>query len=157
MTSMPVAGLRPGPRTHQADLVVRNAKIFTGDPRRPAAGALTVTDGIIGVVGDDADVAGHIGPGTRALDALGRRVVPGLNARPGTPGRSSRPISAPSPTRPRPLSSPSTPESWPPSTSSPSTTASRCSNRCGSTPGSSGRSASVHSPLAILRCPQPGG
>ncbi|GAA1993226.1 amidohydrolase [Catenulispora subtropica] len=79
MASMPVAGLRPGSPTDPADLVVRNAKIFTGDPRRPAAGALTITGGTIGVVGDDADVAGHIGPGTRVLDALGRRVVPGLN------------------------------------------------------------------------------
>jgi predicted amidohydrolase YtcJ len=30
-------------------------------------------------VGDDSDIAGVIGPGTRVVDALGRRVIPGLN------------------------------------------------------------------------------
>jgi predicted amidohydrolase YtcJ len=79
MPSMPVAGLRPGDREDPADLVVRNARIHTADPRHPAASALTVCGGLIGVVGDDADVAPHIGPDTRVVDAQGRRVIPGLN------------------------------------------------------------------------------
>ncbi|MEU4954111.1 amidohydrolase [Streptomyces lavendulae] len=78
---MPVAGIAPSPEQHPgtADLVVRNAKVFTGDPGRPAAGAVAVRDGRILALGDDHDLAGLVGPATRVVDALGRRVVPGLN------------------------------------------------------------------------------
>ncbi|MER5932382.1 amidohydrolase [Streptomyces sp. NPDC002054] len=82
MTTMPVAGITPSPALPEdraADLVLRNARIHTGDPARPAASALAVRDGRITALGDDHDIAGHVGPGTRVLDALGRRVVPGLN------------------------------------------------------------------------------
>ncbi|MFJ3802831.1 amidohydrolase [Streptomyces sp. NPDC090088] len=77
---MPVAGVRPyeGVR-HPADLVVRNGRIHTGDPARPAASAVAITDGVFTAVGDDATVAPYIGPATRVVDALGRRVIPGLN------------------------------------------------------------------------------
>ncbi|AZM93962.1 amidohydrolase [Streptomyces sp. W1SF4] len=78
---MPVAGLLPSARAHPAtaDLVVRNAKVSTGDPARPAAAGVAVRDGRILALGDDNDLAGLIGPATRVVDALGRRVVPGLN------------------------------------------------------------------------------
>ncbi|MEU7508609.1 amidohydrolase [Streptomyces lavendulae] len=78
---MPVAGIASSPEQHPgtADLVVRNAKVFTGDPGRPAAGAVAVRDGRILALGDDHDLAGLVGPATRVVDALGRRVVPGLN------------------------------------------------------------------------------
>src|SRR5262249_50903094 len=79
MTSMPVAGIRPGAPAQPADLVLRNAKIFTGDPKRPAATALAVRDGSVTVVGGDREVAALAGPRTRVIDALGHRVVPGLN------------------------------------------------------------------------------
>jgi predicted amidohydrolase YtcJ len=62
-----------------ADLVVRNARIFTGDPARPYATAVAVTDRKITVVGDDADVMKAVGPTTRIVNARNRRVVPGLN------------------------------------------------------------------------------
>ena len=42
-------------------------------PRSPSP------NGRITAVGDEADVAALIGPGTRVIDALGRRVIPGLN------------------------------------------------------------------------------
>ncbi|WP_200895408.1 amidohydrolase [Kitasatospora griseola] len=76
---MPVAGVRPGTPEQPADLVVRNAKVFTNDPRRPQATAVAIRDGVIRAVGDDADTVPLVGPGTRVVDALGRRVVPGLN------------------------------------------------------------------------------
>ncbi|MFD8720074.1 amidohydrolase [Streptomyces sp. NPDC059629] len=76
---MPVGGLVPQADDDPADLVVRNAKIHTGDPNRPHAGAVAVRDGVVTVVGDDKDVAPHIGPATKVVDALGRRVIPGLN------------------------------------------------------------------------------
>jgi hypothetical protein len=61
------------------DLVLRNGRIFTGDPRRPYATALAVTNGRVTTVGDDAEIAALAGPTTRVIDALGRRVIPGLN------------------------------------------------------------------------------
>ncbi|MFC5721306.1 amidohydrolase [Streptomyces gamaensis] len=80
MTStMPVGGIRPGPGVPDpAGLVVRNARIHTGDPRLPAASAVAVRDGVFVAVGDDADIAAHVGPDTTVVDALGRRVIPGL-------------------------------------------------------------------------------
>lgn len=80
MSAMPVGGLVPRAADDDAaELVVRNGKFHTGDPDRPLAGAIAVRDGVITVVGDDRDVAPHVGAGTRVVDALGRRVVPGLN------------------------------------------------------------------------------
>jgi predicted amidohydrolase YtcJ len=80
-TSMPVAGLVPAPcREHaQADLLVRNAKVFTGDADRPEVRAVAIRDGRVAALGDDHDLAHLVGPGTRVVDALGRRVIPGLN------------------------------------------------------------------------------
>ncbi|KOV96135.1 amidohydrolase [Streptomyces sp. NRRL B-3648] len=76
---MPVGGLVPQAVDDAAELVVRNARIHTGDPVRPHAEALAVRGGVITVVGDDRDVAPHVGPGTKVVDALGRRLIPGLN------------------------------------------------------------------------------
>ncbi|CCA60202.1 Exoenzymes regulatory protein AepA precursor [Streptomyces venezuelae ATCC 10712] len=78
---MPVAGLVPAPRREpaQADLLVRNAKVFTGDPARPGARAVAIRDGRVAALGDDHDLAHLVGPGTKVVDALGRRVIPGLN------------------------------------------------------------------------------
>ncbi|MFI6358316.1 amidohydrolase [Streptomyces sp. NPDC050743] len=76
---MLVGGLVPRATNNAADLVVRNAKIHTGDPVRPQAEAIAIRDGVITVVGDDSDVASHVGPATKVVDALGRRMVPGLN------------------------------------------------------------------------------
>jgi len=74
------ADVRPGPGVHDpAELVIRNAKVHTGDRRRPAASAVAVTSGVFTAVGDESAVAGRIGPGARVVDALGRRVIPGLN------------------------------------------------------------------------------
>ncbi|KUO09319.1 amidohydrolase [Streptomyces sp. DSM 15324] len=79
MSTMPVGGLVPRAPGNAADLVVRNAKIHTGDPVRPQAGAIAIREGRITVVGDDHDVAAQVGPATTVVDALGRRMVPGLN------------------------------------------------------------------------------
>ncbi|TXS38816.1 amidohydrolase [Streptomyces sp. or43] len=79
MSTMPVGGLVPSATDNPADLVVRNAKIHTGDPGRPKAESIAVRDGVVIVVGDDKDVAPHVGPATKVVDALGRRMIPGLN------------------------------------------------------------------------------
>jgi predicted amidohydrolase YtcJ len=78
-TSMPVAGLVPAERVDDpADLVVRNGRIYTGDPRRPYAGAIAIRDGKVLTVGDDYGMARHVTRATRVVDAMGRRVIPGL-------------------------------------------------------------------------------
>jgi predicted amidohydrolase YtcJ len=76
---MPVTGIEPVEGLDAADLVVRNAKIYTGDRAQPAASAVAVREGAFIAVGDEADVAPHVGAGTRIVDARGRRVIPGLN------------------------------------------------------------------------------
>ncbi|MEU6389379.1 amidohydrolase [Streptomyces sp. NPDC046939] len=76
---MPVGGLIPRATDDAADLIVRNAKIHTGDPRLPQAEAIAIRDGVITTVGGDKDVADQVGPATRVVDALGRRMIPGLN------------------------------------------------------------------------------
>jgi predicted amidohydrolase YtcJ len=80
MATMPVIGITPsGSAEKSADVVVRNAKVHTGDPARPAATAVAIADGMITAVGHDADILKHVGVGTRVIDAQGRRVIPGLN------------------------------------------------------------------------------
>lgn len=61
-----------------ADLVVTNARIWTGDGERPAAEALAVRDGVFVVVGTNDDVRALVGDATRVIDAQGKRVTPGI-------------------------------------------------------------------------------
>jgi predicted amidohydrolase YtcJ len=76
---MPVTGLVPQADSDQpADLVIRSGRVFTGDPRRPAASAVAVRGGRILNVSDDHGVARHVVASTRVVDAMGRRVIPGL-------------------------------------------------------------------------------
>ena len=72
------AATRPG-MARTADLILRNGRISTEDPARPEATALAVSAGGSPPVGDEGDVAALIGPGTRVVDTLGHRVIPGLN------------------------------------------------------------------------------
>lgn len=63
MSTMPVGGLVPRATAEDAaDVIVRNAKIHTGDPRLPQAAAIALRDGVITAVGDDKDVAGQVHP-----------------------------------------------------------------------------------------------
>lgn len=62
----------------EADLVLINARITTMDPNQPDATALAAKDGVFLAVGDQQDVAAHIGPFTQVIDARGKRVIPGL-------------------------------------------------------------------------------
>ncbi|MFI0713342.1 amidohydrolase [Streptomyces inhibens] len=77
---MPVAGMVPvAGAVEPAELLVRNAKVYTGDPARPEAQAVAIRGGEVVALGDDRTVAGLVGPATKVVDALGRRVIPGLN------------------------------------------------------------------------------
>jgi hypothetical protein len=62
-----------------ADLVVANARVWTGDAARPEAEALAVVGERLVAVGRWSEVEAWRGPGTRLIDAGGRRVLPGFN------------------------------------------------------------------------------
>jgi predicted amidohydrolase YtcJ len=66
------------PAAAPADRVYRNGVLFTADAGHPTAQALAVRDGRIVYVGDDAGVAGLVGPATVSVDLAGRFLMPGL-------------------------------------------------------------------------------
>lgn len=65
-------------RQQPADLIVKNAKIWTVNDRQPEAEALAVRNEKIVAVGSTAAMEKYIGENTRVIDAGGKRVVPGL-------------------------------------------------------------------------------
>jgi len=70
----------PAPSVHPAaDLLLRNGKVTTLDPARPAASAVAVSGERIVAVGSEAELDRYRGDRTRIIDLLGRRVIPGLN------------------------------------------------------------------------------
>ena len=58
-----------------ADIIIRNAKIFTSDKDKPLATALVVKDGKFVYVGDEAGLAAYEGEVT---DLGGRFIMPGI-------------------------------------------------------------------------------
>src|SRR5437764_1351699 len=64
--------------TVAADLVVHNAKVWTGDPANPEAQAVAVWRDRVVSVGTDEQAKKLVGLNTRVIDAKGRRVVPGF-------------------------------------------------------------------------------
>jgi predicted amidohydrolase YtcJ len=61
-----------------ADLIVFNAKIFTGNRAQPEATALAVKNGRIYSVGPDAAILGLKNARTKVIDAHSRRLIPGI-------------------------------------------------------------------------------
>lgn len=66
------------PEAPGADLIVHNARVFTGNAAQPAASALAVKSGRIYAVGTDAEVLALKNASTRVIDSGGRRLIPGL-------------------------------------------------------------------------------
>lgn len=62
----------------EANLIVRNAVIWTGDSTQPRAQALAVRGERLIAVGTDAQIDAHRSPRTRVIDAAGRFVTPGF-------------------------------------------------------------------------------
>jgi hypothetical protein len=62
-----------------ADLIIRNARIWTVDAARPDAEAVAIIGDRIVAVGPNKDVDAWRGPKTRILDAAGKRLLPGFN------------------------------------------------------------------------------
>jgi hypothetical protein len=61
-----------------ADIVIRNARIFTGESPK-WADAIAIARDRIAAVGPEASVKAHVGRSTRVIDAGGRMVIPGIN------------------------------------------------------------------------------
>src|SRR5450755_4101181 len=62
-----------------ADLIVRNACVWTVTPAQPPADAVAVLNGRIAAVGPNSAVMAWRGPSTRVVDAKGGRLLPGFN------------------------------------------------------------------------------
>ncbi len=73
---LPLLGAALG--AQDADLIVRNARIWTGDSASPNAQAMAVRGDRLIVVGANAAAAAHRGARTRVIDAGGRFVTPGF-------------------------------------------------------------------------------
>ncbi len=67
---------RQAPVRHIADLVVVDARIWTG--AGSDAQAIAVVDGRIAAVGTDHDIRRWIGTDTKVIEAHGRRIIPGI-------------------------------------------------------------------------------
>jgi predicted amidohydrolase YtcJ len=61
-----------------ADLIVHNAKVFTGNRAQPAASAVAVKNGRIYSVGTDAEMLALKNASTKIIDSRGRRLIPGI-------------------------------------------------------------------------------
>jgi predicted amidohydrolase YtcJ len=66
------------PKTEAVSLAVVNARIWTGDSRRPWADAMAISGERIITVGSSAEVRKAVTPTTRVIDAHGMMVVPGF-------------------------------------------------------------------------------
>jgi predicted amidohydrolase YtcJ len=62
-----------------ADLIVRNAKVWTVDKSHPTAQAVAVLGDRIVAVGSNDDIEAWHGPRTRVIDAGGKLMLPGFN------------------------------------------------------------------------------
>ncbi len=62
-----------------ADLIVANAKVWTGNKAHPTAQAVAAIGDRIVAVGSNADVETLRGPATRVIDAGGKLLLPGFN------------------------------------------------------------------------------
>lgn len=62
-----------------ADLIITNARVWTGNKSQPTAEAVAISGERIAGVGSVADIESWRGPSTRTLDAKGRLLLPGFN------------------------------------------------------------------------------
>jgi predicted amidohydrolase YtcJ len=62
-----------------ADLIIRNAKIWTVDRSRPEAEAVAILGDRIVALGSNQDVDAWRGPNTKTIDGAGKRLLPGFD------------------------------------------------------------------------------
>jgi predicted amidohydrolase YtcJ len=73
------AGDVKSPSASQADVVLRNGKIWTVNPKQPEAEALAIAGDRIIAVGTEAQIRPLIGGKTKVIDLKQRRVLPGFH------------------------------------------------------------------------------
>jgi predicted amidohydrolase YtcJ len=78
VTSFSVVQARSPQEESGADLVVFNAKIYTGNRAQPEASALAIRQGRIYAVGSDAEILGLKSARTKTIDGHSRRLIPGI-------------------------------------------------------------------------------
>src|SRR5687768_10091395 len=61
-----------------ADVIIRNARIWTGDTLNPRSEAIAIRGERILYLGANAGADAHRGPRTRVIDGTGRMVTPGF-------------------------------------------------------------------------------
>ena len=71
---LPLAPQQPAP----ADIVLRNAKVYTANDRAPRAEAVAIRGNTIAFVGRNGDAQRLVGPNTRVVDLRGAAVFPGF-------------------------------------------------------------------------------
>ena len=67
------------PQNQPADLVLKNANIYTVDEHKPHVQAVAVKGDKIVFVGSDSEVQLRVGPNTRVLDLKGATVAPRID------------------------------------------------------------------------------
>ncbi len=78
VAGLPFAHMTTSSTVAAPALAVVNARVWTGDPRRPWADAIAVDGDRIAAVGSSAEVKKLAGAATRVIDAKGMMVVPGF-------------------------------------------------------------------------------
>lgn len=74
-----IPAVTPAQSKPAADLIIANAKVWTGDRSLPAAQAVAVLGERIVAVGSNADIQAWQGPKTHTIDATGKLLLPGFN------------------------------------------------------------------------------
>ncbi|MGZ3413146.1 MAG: hypothetical protein ACXWNX_04970, partial [Isosphaeraceae bacterium] len=75
---LPAYGQAGGP-TNNADLVIRHAHVITLDAGSHIVQAVAIRGDWIEAVGTDDEIQPLVGPGTKIIDAGGKRLLPGLH------------------------------------------------------------------------------
>jgi len=75
------AGTPAGPPVTgaEAELILKNGRVWTGDPQNPWAEAIAIHHNHIIAVGNNTDVAALAGSDARVIDLAGRLTLPGFN------------------------------------------------------------------------------
>ncbi|MGE5198475.1 MAG: amidohydrolase [Rhodospirillaceae bacterium] len=73
------AACRSGGAPVAADLLIVNARVWTGAASQPEAEAVAIVGARVAAVGTEAALSAWRGPSTRVIDAGGARVLPGFN------------------------------------------------------------------------------
>ena len=78
LTLLVLPACRKQNTSQQADIVIRNARVYTVDAERRWAEAVAIKGDRIAWVGDESGISAEIGPSTRVIDAGGKMLLPGF-------------------------------------------------------------------------------